>query len=388
MGMLLVSMMYISSVSASPTMVSVDPSSIVNPGLGPGTAFAVDIAVTDVVDLYGWEFKLYYLTGVLTATGIVEGSFLKAGGTTFFSVKEVDDGYNATHGRVWAYCTLLGVPDGVDGNGVLATVDFTVDAVGESPLALRDTKLSDHIGLPILHDVVDGYFNNMVPEAPVASFTWTPEPPTEGDIVTFDASASYDPDGGLIVNYAWDFGDSTPIFDTANPVTTHAYAAAGTYTVTLTVTDDEAETGTTTDMITVVPPPPPPVYLVDLVRKSAWPEHHHYVVSKEKLEDRHGTPGFQTLYGKVGNLGTATTTVKVVFTIQDQDGLWTTTVETGEATIVPGENTVVSYDLDPETEFPTIPGKYYVSAQCSYQDETDAWVLGEKLKSFSFAVVP
>lgn len=51
----------------------------------------------------------------------------------------------------------------------------------------------------------------------------------------FDASASRDPDG-TITSYAWEFGDDT----TGTGVTAaHGYGAAGTYTVRLTVTDNE-----------------------------------------------------------------------------------------------------------------------------------------------------
>ncbi|MHC3130141.1 MAG: PKD domain-containing protein [Candidatus Bathyarchaeota archaeon] len=61
------------------------------------------------------------------------------------------------------------------------------------------------------------------------------------EIVTFNASGSYDPDG-YIVDYSWDFGDG----NTATGVTaSHSYPTSGTYTVTLTVTDDGA-----TDSIT------------------------------------------------------------------------------------------------------------------------------------------
>ena len=55
----------------------------------------------------------------------------------------------------------------------------------------------------------------------------------------FDGSTSTDPDG-TIAGYAWNFGDGTPRAPVANP--THTYAAAGTYTVTLTVTDDDGAT--------------------------------------------------------------------------------------------------------------------------------------------------
>lgn len=61
-----------------------------------------------------------------------------------------------------------------------------------------------------------------------------------GADVEFDGSGSYDPDNippdDGIDQYIWDFGDGSPLGITVNP--THAYAA-GEYTVTLTVIDDE-----------------------------------------------------------------------------------------------------------------------------------------------------
>jgi PKD repeat protein len=54
---------------------------------------------------------------------------------------------------------------------------------------------------------------------------------------TFDASASEDPDGS-ISTYRWDFGDGETA-TTSNPVREHTYAAAGSVSVTLTVTDDD-----------------------------------------------------------------------------------------------------------------------------------------------------
>src|SRR5439155_577751 len=93
---------------------------------------------------------------------------------------------------------------------------------------------------------------------PVASFTTTPNSPVVGASVTFNASASRDPDGN-IMTYAWNFGDST--FG-SEAITSHPYAGAGTYNVTLNVTDNDSLNGTVYHEVVVGPPPPgrrPPV---------------------------------------------------------------------------------------------------------------------------------
>ncbi len=82
---------------------------------------------------------------------------------------------------------------------------------------------------------------------PQASFTATPSTTTTGTPIALSATASFDPDGS-IVSYAWNFGDGT----TGSGVTTSkTYTTAGTYTVTLTVTDNSGATGSTTGTIIV-----------------------------------------------------------------------------------------------------------------------------------------
>ncbi len=70
---------------------------------------------------------------------------------------------------------------------------------------------------------------------PIASFTENATTVKKGEVIHFDASASYDPDGS-IVSYHWNFGDNTTI---TGVISDHAYNKDGTYTVTLTITDDD-----------------------------------------------------------------------------------------------------------------------------------------------------
>ena len=84
--------------------------------------------------------------------------------------------------------------------------------------------------------------------APTAEFT-----SSANNLVAAFTSTSTDTDG-TIAGYSWNFGDATPAGTVANP--THTYAAAGTYTVTLTVTDDDGATGTISHPITVTAAPP------------------------------------------------------------------------------------------------------------------------------------
>jgi PKD repeat protein len=90
------------------------------------------------------------------------------------------------------------------------------------------------------------------PQDPIA-IPGGPYTGTVGVAVNFNGTASNDPDGGAIAQYDWDFGDGT-LGTGATP--SHAYIAAGIYTVTLTVVDNEGVTSapaTTTATISSIP---------------------------------------------------------------------------------------------------------------------------------------
>ena len=98
----------------------------------------------------------------------------------------------------------------------------------------------------------ENYFFPEENQPPTASFTYTPENPLVNQPITFNASASYDPDGNIAA-YEWDFGDGN-ITNTTHEIINHSYSETGNYEVTLTVTDDDGATNSTTKIITVYPP--------------------------------------------------------------------------------------------------------------------------------------
>jgi len=87
-------------------------------------------------------------------------------------------------------------------------------------------------------------------QPPTASFTFSPSSPTPGVWVQFDGSGSTDPDGS-IVSYAWQFGDGAT---GTGASAYHRFSSAGSYTVRLTVTDDDGASDTTTRTIAVGAP--------------------------------------------------------------------------------------------------------------------------------------
>lgn len=87
-------------------------------------------------------------------------------------------------------------------------------------------------------------------QPPSVGFEYTPEMPSVGTPVEFSAQAS-DPDlDGQVESYFWTFGDGSEGTG-ADP--THTYEEAGSYDVTVTVTDDGGRTDSQTQTVEVQP---------------------------------------------------------------------------------------------------------------------------------------
>jgi PGF-CTERM protein len=112
------------------------------------------------------------------------------------------------------------------------TVTLTVtDAAGNSDTDTRTVTVQDTI-------------------APTASIG-SDRSITEGDSVSFDASGSMDLVG--ITSYSWDFDDDG-VTDATGATPTHTFSTAGTFTVTLTVSDAAGNTDTATLTVDVSEP--------------------------------------------------------------------------------------------------------------------------------------
>ncbi len=111
------------SISASPNPAQV------------GQSIGVDVMISGIQDLYGYQFSLSFNPALLQANGGTEGSFLSAGGNTFFDAGTVD---NSAGTVSYAFDTLLSAVPGVSGSGTLIHLNFTALSAGTAALNFSD----------------------------------------------------------------------------------------------------------------------------------------------------------------------------------------------------------------------------------------------------------
>jgi PKD repeat protein len=139
-------------------------------------------------------------------------------------------------GTIASYAWDFG--DGPSGAGVAPTHSYA--AFGTYTVTLTVTD-ANGAAAAVTHPVT------VANRPPSAAFRVRPAAPVRTQLVTFDGSASSDPDGPL-GSYAWSFGDGARA---SGPRATHRFAARGAYTVALTVTDADGATASTSQTLTV-----------------------------------------------------------------------------------------------------------------------------------------
>ena len=128
----------------------------------------------------------------------------------------------------------------IEGRGNILALEVTLSGDSSPGNRTGSTEITSRISLRNAARS-DGTFNPN--RAPNAIFTHS----CSGRSCTFDAGESFDEDGS-IADYLWDFGDGSTT--TSGEETAHDYATFGSYTVALTVVDNEGATHTTTQVVT------------------------------------------------------------------------------------------------------------------------------------------
>jgi PKD repeat protein len=181
------------------------------------------------------------------------------------------DGQQGSVGAPLAAPVVVQVTD-ADSDAVAGvTVEFTLTSAGEGAgitpssaltnavgRAEARVQLGDKVGVQtgkarVAGDTLETTFSALAESAdnrsPTADFSWTCE-----ELTCQFTDSSTDSDGSL-TGRTWRFGDNSTS-EEAEP--SHTYAGSGTFTVRLTVTDNEGATDESSDDVTVTAPSEPP----------------------------------------------------------------------------------------------------------------------------------
>lgn len=187
-------------VSAQDTELIVSPAST---QVGIGQSFQVNITISNVNDLKGWNITLYY-PSILNGTSIVEGPFLKKAGVgTAWATGNFTDHYNATYGIIWTSCVILGNGTGVNGNGTLETVTFKTISTGTGVLQFGETELIDSHWPPnyIPHTTENGAVKVIIVPTDVAVTNVIPLKTVVGWRFPFSTRVTVKNEGGYGVSF-------------------------------------------------------------------------------------------------------------------------------------------------------------------------------------------
>ena len=112
-----------------------------------GNVFTLDIEISGVTGLFGWEMDLDFSPlGLVSASPATEGSFL--GGGTTFGGGTVDN----SAGTITTMFNALSGIAGADGSGILASISFSAQNAGTAAFSLSSVQLLDSNLDPIFFD--------------------------------------------------------------------------------------------------------------------------------------------------------------------------------------------------------------------------------------------
>jgi PKD repeat protein len=173
-----------------------------------------------------------------------------ASGPAPLAVSFNGSGSSDSDGSIVSYAWNFG--DGGSASGAITSHTYNSAGTYTAQLTVTDDDGATDVAIRTINLSADPVANN----PPMASFTATPSSGLVPLQVEFDPSASTDSNGS-IKRWDWNFGDGSTLPDIRGIRPTHVYAAVGTYTATLTVTDDDGITDDATQQIEVTADPLP-----------------------------------------------------------------------------------------------------------------------------------
>jgi len=212
----------------------------------PGQTKTVSVSVTNAPGVASIQGSLSFDTAVVRLANLV------------FASGFVVSAFNVQSNSVRFVATLTQDRPVIQ-NGELFHIE--AQAVGQpgqsSPLNLTLQFMGDVAFQEIPRTIVNGSFtitSQITPppttnQPPVANFSFEPQSPTTNDTVSF-LDRSHDPDG-RVVSWQWDFGDGQSA-SVQSP--SHRYAAPGSFTVKLTISDNSGATDSISKPLTVKAP--------------------------------------------------------------------------------------------------------------------------------------
>ena len=124
--------------------VSVDPTTQNFPSAHVGDTIHVNIVVSKVPKLWGWDIvDLTFNPKILNITGVTEGPFLSKAGQTLF-IWDSESLRQLSQGDIPEIQDVLLSTNTASGSGVIATLAFTVLSLGTSQIAFKHTELDSN----------------------------------------------------------------------------------------------------------------------------------------------------------------------------------------------------------------------------------------------------
>jgi len=181
------------------------------------------------IDIYDWQPGTHNLP-------VIECPELFAGTIT---------GALLSEGTDFSSCQLTAVNTELAGIGIYEALISVEDDENESSDDWLDLTAYKIISL----EVIEG---TIVPpdEDPIAAAIADPTTQLVNEPVSFSDNGSYDPDGGAITLYEWDWNNDGTFDETGSDIS-HSWSTAGNYFVQFRVTDDESATATLANPIEI-----------------------------------------------------------------------------------------------------------------------------------------